>query len=235
MASEVIPFGKYKGQPVEAMAADQQYIEWLMGQAWFRDKYQNIYTLIVNNFTEPSETPEHNALQSLFLNDDYCLAVVSNGYPRDIVRDDQFGSYVDRVLRDGRVLYYSNLRNPVQDEKLQFFRELSVQFEVNGADVVIEALLGLRSDRDTSIEARPRDGDYSRRVDMYVRNKWWVEIKPSIGDDYPAVLRQMRNTRCSGSPILFVGEYNGVGATKEQFVEIFRRANISVVFRGDAS
>lgn len=74
MASEVIPFGKYKGQPVEAMAADQQYIEWLMGQSWFRDRYQNIYTLVVNNFTEPSETPEHNALQTRFLDAPFAIA-----------------------------------------------------------------------------------------------------------------------------------------------------------------
>jgi hypothetical protein len=66
---KIVTFGKYKGQPVEALAADRQYFEWLSGQAWFRERYQNIYTLIVNNFAEPNETPEHNRLQVRFLDD----------------------------------------------------------------------------------------------------------------------------------------------------------------------
>ena len=35
-------------------------------------RYGNVYTLIVNNFTEPSETPEHNALQARFLDEQLC-------------------------------------------------------------------------------------------------------------------------------------------------------------------
>lgn len=65
--SDVVPFGKYKGKPVEALAQDRQYVEWLTAQPWFKDRYQTIYNVIVNNFQEPSETPEHNALQVLFL------------------------------------------------------------------------------------------------------------------------------------------------------------------------
>src|SRR5262245_23110071 len=48
-----------------------------MGQAWFRERYGNVYTLIVNNFSEPSETPEHNALQARFLEDGFCVAVAA--------------------------------------------------------------------------------------------------------------------------------------------------------------
>jgi hypothetical protein len=29
MANEIIPFGKYKGQPDEALVADRGYLEWL--------------------------------------------------------------------------------------------------------------------------------------------------------------------------------------------------------------
>jgi hypothetical protein len=35
---EVVPFGKYKGQPVEVMMADPPYCERVMAQPWFRDK-----------------------------------------------------------------------------------------------------------------------------------------------------------------------------------------------------
>jgi hypothetical protein len=70
--TNIVPFGKYRGQPVEALAADRDYCDWLMGQAWFHERYGNVYTLIANNFAEPSETPEHNALQARFLDQDFC-------------------------------------------------------------------------------------------------------------------------------------------------------------------
>jgi hypothetical protein len=72
----VVPFGKYKGQPVEVMAQDQAYCEWLAGQDWFRTRYTAIHTLIINNFTEAHETPEHNALQALFTDGAWVKAFV---------------------------------------------------------------------------------------------------------------------------------------------------------------
>ena len=73
---QIIPFGKYKGKPVEVLQQDHDYAQWLMAQPWFRERFQPTYNLIVNNFGEPSETPEHNALQALFLDDRFCVAFV---------------------------------------------------------------------------------------------------------------------------------------------------------------
>ena len=70
--TQLVPFGKYKGQPVSVMQNDTQYCEWLSTQDWFRDRYANVYNqVIVNNFTEPTETPEHNRLQMLFLDNEF--------------------------------------------------------------------------------------------------------------------------------------------------------------------
>ena len=44
---------------VEVLAQDKQYAEWLTAQPWFRDKFAGLYTVIINKFQEPSETPEH--------------------------------------------------------------------------------------------------------------------------------------------------------------------------------
>lgn len=69
---QLVPFGKYKGQPVEVMQMDTGYCEWLSKQDWFRERYANVYQqVIINNFTEASETPEHNKLQMLFLDKDF--------------------------------------------------------------------------------------------------------------------------------------------------------------------
>ena len=49
-----------------------------------------------------------------------------------------------------------------------------------------------------------------------------------MGDEHPAVLRQMRGNR---SNVLFTERYVGTGATEKQFVETFRMSGMRVVFR----
>jgi uncharacterized protein (DUF3820 family) len=38
MSGEIVPFGKYKGKPVEAMAEDRQYVDWLTAQRYTGDR-----------------------------------------------------------------------------------------------------------------------------------------------------------------------------------------------------
>lgn len=66
-AALTVPFGKYKGQSVEVVAADTSYCEWLTGQQWFRGKYRDLYRALRDHGTEPKPTtadightePEH--------------------------------------------------------------------------------------------------------------------------------------------------------------------------------
>jgi len=70
----VVPFGKYKGRLIEELLVDDpKYLEWLSGQPWFRDKFFMLHQVIINRGAEPEETPDHNSLQVLFLDDDFCL------------------------------------------------------------------------------------------------------------------------------------------------------------------
>lgn len=68
------------------------------------------------------------------------------------------------------------------------------------------------------------------------------EIKPIIGDDYPCILRKMKaQIKLSKTSkkfedkipryVLFVKDFNSEETTKEQFVEIFRKSNINVIFK----
>jgi hypothetical protein len=61
-SGRIIPFGKYKGQPFEILREDVGYRDWLMAQDWFRERHAQLFTLIINNFAAPAETPEHNAM-----------------------------------------------------------------------------------------------------------------------------------------------------------------------------
>ena len=143
----VVPFGKYKGQPLDVLANDQGYLDWLNGQGWVKDKYPQFYTVIINNFQEPSETPEHNALQAMFLDNEFCVRFLC-------------------TLMDT----YAEIH------ALQKIRKQ--RFEEKGVDV---ALSYVRWQPNSS-----RDGwREAGRVCA-------IEVKPSIGDDYPAILRQVQ-------------------------------------------
>jgi hypothetical protein len=38
--ADVVNFGKYRGQPIEILASDRGYCDWLMAQPWFRDRHR---------------------------------------------------------------------------------------------------------------------------------------------------------------------------------------------------
>ena len=75
--NDIIPFGKYKGQPIEVLLNNPSYCHWLKEQEWFKEKFNNspIYQIIINNFGETEATPEHNALQIRFNDKDFCFAL----------------------------------------------------------------------------------------------------------------------------------------------------------------
>jgi hypothetical protein len=59
-----------------------------------------------------------------------------------------------------------------------------------------------------------------------------IEIKPTIGDDYPAILRQIKQTKAE---FILVDRYCGVGATQEQFVQFFQTQGKTVIFEADVN
>ena len=134
MNTQLVPFGKYKGQPVEVMQMDTGYCEWLSTQDWFRERYANVYQqVIINNFTEASETPEHNKLQMLFLDKDFYRKIEAAlpvdpsklFYPqildavseiKEQVKSDE--NYLEELERELKIKeYYSDEEN--REEKLE--------------------------------------------------------------------------------------------------------------------
>jgi hypothetical protein len=91
-ADNIVPFGKYKGQPVEAMLADPSYCAWVLAQPGIRERYAGFITIVVNGGSAPdAPTPEHNRLQALFLDGEMLLATY-----RSIVGDQA----IKKRLRD---------------------------------------------------------------------------------------------------------------------------------------
>jgi uncharacterized protein (DUF3820 family) len=110
-------------------------------------------------------------------------------------------------------------------------------FESRGIDVVFEAavwgddesvatkILDAMEQRKGGLEGWKTYIEWKRYV--YHLTPLMIEIKPVVGDDYPAILRQMKRT---GANILFVGTYSGVGATQDEFVATMATAGIRTVF-----
>jgi hypothetical protein len=288
---EVVPFGKYRGQPLEALAQDRQYVEWLIAQPWFREKYGNVYNVVINNFGEPSETPEHNALQARFTDSKFCWAFVR------CISDDlkdlraewlklarthiaSLLEMTDRLLADreiapakhGRELadlrrWFANgdaerrerlaveaynrectsrdsniLWNTVAaaDYKAwiadgRFSVSTRCEYEVDGIDVVLFFTVKAKSSDGKRCIFDSFNGtpglDYNDATsDRRIPARLPIELKPTVADEYPAILRQMRR---SGASILLLGEYLGVGATLDQVRTMFAQSGLRMLFVRD--
>jgi hypothetical protein len=293
--SNIIPIGKYKGRTVEEiLLEDPSYLEWLGAQDWFRTKHLNVYQVIINRGGVPQDTPEHNALQVKFLDDDFCLRFLAHVDPKYLDKAltalrsaHQHGKkLIDHALTcERKSLHEANARvaraeaellrmspqkakdrkwwvnDPAKDRDLHiaridylfdFEKEFAVpikqlatsigrKFEEGGVDVIL------------SLRAKSAQHDVEPEVPADLKLRWsayddrgsyfggWkdlscplgsyeIELKPTVGDDYPAVLRQMK---ANGSTVLLLRDYVGTGATREQFIATFATAGKRVVFLHD--
>jgi len=57
-----------------------------------------------------------------------------------------------------------------------------------------------------------------------------IEIKPVVSDDYPSVLRQMKQSKAN---ILYLTQYIGEGISEDEFIRTFLSQGIYVVFERD--
>lgn len=76
----VVPFGKYRGQPVEVLLADRDYCNWAAGQPSLRERYPQIFQVILSNGGPLQDSPKHNEMQARFLDAGWCEALVKTVY-----------------------------------------------------------------------------------------------------------------------------------------------------------
>ena len=188
MGAQLVPFGKYKGQPVEAMLSDVGYCSWLSEQPWLKDKFPVVQTLIINNFGEPDETPEHNAFQASFYDEKLVNSFVNRCCinRRDVINAAEFAIRRERKFLEG-------LKDETEiKERAAIIKEYNSYIETarsgNYFDICYspvseecgwDIMLKIQEKYDSSYEIFPR----------YI----FLELKPVIADDFPGVLRQVKN------------------------------------------
>lgn len=74
-----------------------------------------------------------------------------------------------------------------------------------------------------------------RKYYIYDQKEFFIELKPTMGDDYPAVLRQVKSCMANKiqrrihNPILIVGDFCGKGAEWNQVVNLFAASGINAL------
>ena len=238
MEDKLIPFGKYKGKPVEILANDKEYTNWLLAQSWFKEGNLTLYNVIINNFREPENTPEHNKMQIKFLNLEYrlkfALYICKNFFEYDSAR---INEEIEINLSNNDYAYElaSALRNSTgglgikTNRLLEFttpsFEKIDVAYSVKyGIEITYKYE---KNDRFYDKVTYYEDLKYFNKVSVE------IEIKPTISDDFPAVLRQMKASMPNKpfvKSILLVGQYTGIGATESEFIEYFSTQGYEVIF-----
>ncbi len=275
----IVPFGKYKGQSIEALQADEEYAEWLAAQQWFRERFTDLFRALTAS-NNPADTPEHNKMQARFLDDEFRGALIRLLFDLNAVsfrtRRNHYESGVIELLRKaipeappltgadsfftertawrrqwGDLIVALNgfeaygRREPFSDfiEKIKNFLpdfraprwsefpaeivlKSAVEFEFYGSDMLITWSWSVQTEGISGIGA-----------------PLLVELKPSLGDDFPAVLREIKtHIQFAGKhkyerlrAVLIVGTYSGEGATWDQVKDIFQASGIKTVFESEIS
>jgi|GEM_PF-1984903 len=228
----IVPFEKYRGQPVQALMHDEEYIKWLTAQDWFKEKFQNIYTIIINNFKEVADTPEHNKMQVKFLNENYRLKVAYRYLGPQLFRYNQthFDQNIGEFLRTAKAkcLDFKEILNGIKRlEGNDLISQEGPKFEEKGIDVIFRIKygyghIGIGEANDRSCGSLFEDEFWN--WGGYLNFK--IELKPHVGDDFPGILRQMKADK---SEVLIYGSYTGSGASEQEFKDYFTSQKIAVL------
>ena len=273
--SKLIPFGKYAGQPIEVLRNDPSYVQWLMGKDWFRNRFTAIHTLIVNNFGEPTETPEHNTLQAQFLDDGFCRKLLAKlEWPpvtegARFVRERRDEHWQKKLAKAEAAL--SELQKPSPAESAAVneaeryadhpstaewaaqARERAAQYREKRLATLAEAeatiahcrielaapsVLLPKIELRREFEARGWDVCLAARaappLGYPVSLTVYIELKPTLGDDFPAALRQMKANRRlprgyhHGEMVLIFDRFTASGVTCDQMKAMFAASGFRV-------
>lgn len=244
----ILPFGKHKGERVdEVMRTDPKWIEWIMAQPWFREKHPTLVQVIVNGGAAPDDdTPEHNRMQALFLEPAICAAAYRAIQGNQAIDKRVMNNLLGQVYDSNTSWQYREQRilNAAKEAEDQFAPAIAAASYVERCKLKSQAQSAAETAAKTkAVEIAATGAEQlkliaasAKRVEFEVSG--WdvqihdvlIELKPTLGDDYPSVLRKMkarpRNHSCTA---LIVGQFDASGATWSQVVSMFAASGIKAI------
>ena len=253
MADEdkIVPFGKHRGEPIaHVLETDWQYVDWLLQQPWFCDRFPAFHQIVINYGAEPSETPEHNRLQARLLADDFCFRLLELIQPAD---GEKFQAALRRRYGERKQDREAELRLALQYPGGGYYQQRAK--ELRGMISALDSLLAQLDQaplpplvhslcgREFAVRGWDACLQITRSVTGPDETTEWarhvvaIEAKPALGDEYPAVLRQIkshgaipdRHGWSTQHRVLLAGRITAAGATEDQIRAIFKASNITLV------
>lgn len=250
-ASIVISFGKYKGSTVEELLArDPSYAQWLLGQSWLAQRFAELHAAILTRGSTPDDSPEHNAIQARFTEPLFRHAFLLAACPDELRRSQEWdhrrtrewreeplesarrsaARAADRIaeyssaLRKGWNRYFENELSAAQADQAAALAKIP-GLEAVAAQPLPRMVSAVRFE-DRGVDVRlawtfadiPTTSDFGHQVN--------IEIKPSLGDDYPTVMRQMARTR---STLLLIDTYTGRAVPLPQLRDMFQANGVTLI------
>lgn len=246
LSEMTIPFGKYKGEDITKLFEDRKYLKWCQDQPWFKEKYSNIYNIVVNQTIVQSsvgdKTPEHNKIQNLFLDVDLCVKLLNvSGTELKKDKDGRFYRHEYCVCNECVLCEtHKKLHDRRYSQTIIGEEEYT---KVNKCGECVQCsrckITERKGYRNIKVEF---EGDFNWDLIVNSDNyRTLIEIKPTLGDDYPNVLRKMKhqiklftkakkcNVYVRGS-ILLLNNFDSINTSKENLKKIFSQSDIRVIF-----
>jgi hypothetical protein len=226
-----------------------------------------VYNICVNqtivNQNESSKTPEHNRIQNLFLEEENvkrllglksfdkynkCIQII-----QDRMNCDDFHRYFEEYNIDN--LTKKNIFMNIEfegkfnwdivirldsDEIANFtFKEQYNNVDRKDLELFFVTVFPLHKNEYYINWYNGRKHAGLRRYSIFCSTTY-IEVKPLLGDDYPCVLRKMKQQislteklNDVGKYVLLVKDFSSSTTSKEQLIQIFQQSNIKVVYLND--
>lgn len=255
----LVPFGKYKGQPITRLINDPATLDYYKKQKIIQN-YPFVNNICVNQTITPnnenSKTPEHNKLQNLFLERNFNIEFINNIFEFDksisllnkLYDTEDYKKYFgEQKFNENNYGLENSLITSIFETKYNWDVRIFLG-EENGSITINENTIKLNSTYyKEKLDIRHKLFNGINHIDCHygygdceyyfadIRKSLYIEIKPLLGDDYPNVLRKMTTQKNitndrHGEYVLFIGEYASSYTTKKQLIQIFKQSNIRVMF-----
>jgi len=228
----LVPFGKYRGQPIERLYQDESYTKWIKETDGIKQRYPDFYNLVINNFTTiPVDTPEHNEMQIKFLNPEYRIKLAYK-------QNENFFRYDNKHFLKMANEYYQAVKLKVKEyqfggSNLEYFHKVLcwkfnqdllddgidyVEFESKGIDVIFGISYGY-----SLIYGNHKFGPKEGFQEEF---EFKIELKPELGDDFPSIFRQMKNDH---STLLIIKDFTATNVSYNQVLDYFYTGMITIL------
>lgn len=249
----VLPFGKHRGSTVaELLTKDPAYAEWIANQGWVAERFAELHAAILSRGAVSDDSPEHNSIQVRFLDETFRLACLMAAIPTQLKQQ-------AAEFRSGRASGLNDeikcLRRSIEDARGSLGRvrpnwisETDFERRVSERDDLLkigpEKLQSTETELANIHQIKAPITTYvrfeERGVDVVISWTFYqtrssgvdigIEIKPTMGDDFPSVMRQMAHLR---TRVLVVGDYTGRAVSEPQLRQMFAANNQMLLFIRD--